>query len=67
MSYEELEPLFNTAAKKVGTRIAATLTLKVMLDNGLALNDDITSFINKGKEDSNQTLKLIANEIYNLY
>ena len=63
VSYEELEPLFNTAAKKVGTRIAATLTLKVMLDNGLALNDDITSFINKGKEDSNQTLKLIANEI----
>ncbi len=63
VSYEELQPLFNTAAKKVGTRIAATLTLKVMLDNGLALNDEITAFINKGKEDINQTLNQIANEI----
>ena len=47
----------------MGTRIAATLTLKVLLDNGLALNDEITAFINKGKEDINQTLNQIANEI----
>lgn len=56
VSYEELQPLFNTAAKKVGTRIAVTLTLSVLLENGQAKNDDINSFINKALEDKNELL-----------
>ena len=41
--YEDLEPLFNTAAKKVGTRIAVALMLKVLLENGLEKNEQIES------------------------
>ena len=56
MTYEELEPLFGTAAKKVGTRIAAMLTLGVLLENGLAKNEAINAFITKGLEDKNELL-----------
>lgn len=62
VSYDELEPLFGTAAKKVGTRIAAMLTLKVMLKNGLEVNNNITEFIEKAKTDTNQLLVEITNE-----
>ena len=63
VSYEDLEPLFGTAAKKVGTRIATMLVLKVLLENGLQTNDNIVEFIEKGKLDSNQLLVEITNEI----
>ena len=56
VSYEDLQPLFKTAAKKVGTRIAATLTLGVLLKNGLNRNDDTNDFISKALEDKNQLL-----------
>ncbi len=56
VSYEELEPLFGTAAKKVGTRIAAMLTLGVLLNNGLAKNEAIEAFITKALEDKNELL-----------
>lgn len=54
--YEDLEPLFNTAAKKVGTRIATVLALSVLLKNGLAKNEAINAFINKALEDKNELL-----------
>jgi glutaminyl-tRNA synthetase len=56
VSYEELEPLFNTAVKKVGTRIAVTLVLGVLLENGLIKNENIQVFLNKAKEDKNAVL-----------
>ncbi len=56
VSYEEIEPLFNTAVKKVGTRIAVVLVLNVLLKNGLDKNQDIEDFITKGIEDKNDLL-----------
>ena len=56
VSYEELQPLFNTAVKKAGTRIAVTLVLGVLLKNGLERNEDINAFIDKALEDKNELL-----------
>jgi len=56
VSYEDLEPLFATAAKKAGTRIAAMLTLGVLLNNGLEPNEAINGFISKALEDKNEIL-----------
>jgi len=56
VSYDDLKPLFETATKKAGTRIATMLTLSVLLKNGLERNDEINEFINKAKEDSNDLL-----------
>ena len=56
VTYDELEPLFNTAVKKVGTRIATTLVLKVLLQQGLEKNEAILAFIEKAKEDKNELL-----------
>ncbi|TYA74179.1 glutamine--tRNA ligase/YqeY domain fusion protein [Seonamhaeicola marinus] len=54
--YEDLEPLFATAAKKVGTRIATAITLGVLLKNGLDKNEVIDAFIAKALEDKNELL-----------
>ena len=56
VSYDELEPLFNTAVKKAGTRIAVTLVLGVMLKKGQDKNEAILDFINKALEDNNEVL-----------
>jgi glutaminyl-tRNA synthetase len=56
VSYEELEPLFQTAAKKVGTRIGAMITLGVMLDKGQERNSQIETFIAAGLSDENELL-----------
>jgi len=61
--YEDLEPLFNTAAKKVGTRIAVALTLKVLLDNGLEKNDQINTFIATSKTDAHPLLSDAAGQV----
>jgi glutaminyl-tRNA synthetase len=63
VTYEELEPMFATAVKKVGTRIATTLVLSTLLKNGLEPNDLITSFLSKAKEDSNTLLSAEASKI----
>ena len=63
VSYDELEPLFGTAVKKVGTRIATLITLKVLLKNGLEHNDAISEFINKALEDQNELLVAEATTI----
>lgn len=57
--YKELEPLFGTAAKKVGTRIAVLIVLKELLSKGQERNQQIDEFIEKASADSN---KLLAEE-----
>ncbi|MFP4844554.1 glutamine--tRNA ligase/YqeY domain fusion protein [Winogradskyella sp. PE311] len=56
VSYEELEPLFATAVKKAGTRIAVLITLKELLLSGLQRNESINEFITKALEDKNEIL-----------
>jgi len=62
ISYEDLEPLFGTAVKKAGTRIATMIALKVLLHNGLERNEAIDAFILKAKEDKNALLVAEASE-----
>ncbi|WP_136482782.1 glutamine--tRNA ligase/YqeY domain fusion protein [Cognatitamlana onchidii] len=56
VSYEELEPLFNTAVKKVGTRIAVTLVIGVLLRDGRERTAEIDAFIEKALQDKNTVL-----------
>ncbi|MDG1730497.1 MAG: glutamine--tRNA ligase/YqeY domain fusion protein [Algibacter sp.] len=56
VSYDEVEPLFNTSVKKSGTRIITMITLGVLLKNGLEKNDAINDFIAKALEDKNALL-----------
>jgi glutaminyl-tRNA synthetase len=56
VTYEELEPLFQTAAKKVGTRIGAMITLGVLLKNGQERNPEIDAFIAAGLADEDAQL-----------
>lgn len=63
VSYDELQPLFNTAAKKIGTRIAVAISLGVLLENGLQRNDDVNIFIKTALEDGNEILKQEANKL----
>ena len=56
VSYDELSPLFATATKKVGTRIAAMITLGVLLKKGLSKNAEINEFIQKALEDAEPLL-----------
>lgn len=60
VSYDELEPLFGTAKKKVGTRIGATIALGVLLAKGLERNESIENFIQAGQEDDNELLSAEA-------
>ena len=63
LSYDELEPLFDTAVKKAGTRIAVTIALKVLLENGLERNEAINAFIGKALEDKNELLVAEAKQL----
>ncbi|MEF3078208.1 glutamine--tRNA ligase/YqeY domain fusion protein [Winogradskyella poriferorum] len=63
VTYDELEPLFGTAVKKAGTRIAVMITLKELLKNGLERNDAINEFIEKALEDKNELLVAEASEV----
>lgn len=56
VSYDELEPLFNTSVKKLGTRIITMIALGVLLENGLEKNDAINDFITKALDDKNALL-----------
>lgn len=57
ITYEDLEPWFATAPKKVGTRIATTIALGVLLEKGLDRNPDIETFIRAGLDDGNELLQ----------
>lgn len=63
VSYEEVEPLFNTSVKKSGTRIITMITLGVLLKNGLEKNDAINEFIAKALDDKNALLVAEATAI----
>ena len=63
VAYEDLEPLFATAAKKSGTRIAAMITLGVLLKNGQERNAAINEFIEKGTQDKNELLVAEAQQL----
>lgn len=56
VTYNDVEPLFNTSVKKSGTRIITMITLGVLLKNGLEKNDAINAFISKALEDKNELL-----------
>ncbi len=56
VSYDEVEPLFNTSVKKSGTRIITMITLGVLLENGLERNEAIHDFIAKALDDKNALL-----------
>ena len=59
---EELKPLFNTSAKKIGTRLAVLETLKVLIDLGKASTDDndVMAYINDSKNSENELLETSA-------
>ena len=63
VSYEELEPWFGTAQKKVGTRIATMITLGELIKSGLERNDAIDEFVEKAMEDNNELLVAEAKAI----
>lgn len=63
VTYDELEPLFGTAVKKAGTRIAVMIALKELLKNGLERNEAINEFISKALEDKNDILVAEASEV----
>lgn len=63
VSYEELEPLFDTPAKKVGTRIAVMLALGVLLNKGQAKTQAALDFILAGKADENEMLRVEAEKL----
>lgn len=63
VTYEELEPLFGTAAKKTGTRIAVILALGVLLKKGQAKNQAVIDFIESGKSDDNEILRTEAGKL----
>lgn len=63
VTYEELEPLFQTAAKKVGTRIGVMIALGVLLRKGQERNSEIEAFIASGRADGNAELVKEASNI----
>jgi glutaminyl-tRNA synthetase len=63
VTYEEIEPLFDTAAKKVGTRIAVMLSLGALLKKGQAKTQAAANFIESGKTDENEILRTEAEKI----
>lgn len=63
VTFEELEPLFGTAAKKTGTRIGVILTLNVMLKNGQVKNQAVIDFIQSCLTDENDILRSEAEKL----
>ena len=63
VTYEELEPLFGTAAKKTGTRIGVLLSVGVLMNNGRAKTQAIFDFIESCKIDENEILKSEAEKL----
>lgn len=63
VTYEELEPLFGTAAKKTGTRIAVMLALGVLLKRGQAKTQAAINFIESGQTDENEILRAEAEKL----
>jgi glutaminyl-tRNA synthetase len=60
VTYAELEPLFGTAAKKVGTRIAVLVALSVLLAKGTAKTPAASEFIASCQSDESNILREVA-------
>lgn len=63
VNYEDLQPLFDTPVKKIGTRIAVIITLGVVLKNGQERTEEINDFIALALTDSNELLVAEAQAI----
>ncbi|WP_228853102.1 glutamine--tRNA ligase/YqeY domain fusion protein [Aegicerativicinus sediminis] len=63
VNYSDLEPLFNTSAKKVGTRAAVVLALGVVLQNGMKLTSEGIDFLQQCAQDSSKILSTEASVI----
>jgi glutaminyl-tRNA synthetase len=63
VSYEELEPLFATASKKVGTRIAVLVALSVLLAKGTPKTQTASEFIASCQSDESNILREEAAKI----
>jgi glutaminyl-tRNA synthetase len=63
VTYEELEPLFATASKKVGTRIAVLVALSVLLVKGTPKTPAASEFIASCQSDESNTLREEASKI----
>ncbi|PKV48732.1 glutaminyl-tRNA synthetase [Aquimarina sp. MAR_2010_214] len=65
---EELVPLYETAVKKAGTRIATMIALNVILKNkGIQPDQLAKDFVTKALDDKNELLQLEAKEIASNY
>lgn len=63
-SLEDITPLFNTAKKKVGTRIATAITLKAALIAGVYNSNEIVKdYVSNAIDDDNEKIASIAKEI----
>jgi glutaminyl-tRNA synthetase len=63
VTYEELEPLFGTAAKKVGTRLAVLVALGALVAKGLPKNTTIQTYIDSCLADESTLLQKEAGKI----
>jgi glutaminyl-tRNA synthetase len=63
VSYKDLEPLFATAVKKAGTRIAVMITLGVLLANRQNKTEEAINFIKSAADDKNELLAAEAKEL----
>ena len=65
VDYEELKELFNTSAKKIGTRLAVLETLIVLIQLGKAdANDnEVLAYLEEMKTSGNE---LLENSVNNL-
>ncbi len=63
VTYEELEPLFGTAAKKVGTRLAVLVALGALVEKGLPKNTTIQTYIDSCLADESTLLQKEAGKM----
>lgn len=65
VDYEELKSLFNTSAKKIGTRLAVLETLKVLIAEGKAneKNSEVSEFITTMDDADNDLLSQSASDL----
>ncbi len=63
ISYDDLQPLFQTAQKKTGTRIATLLAVSVWLGQGGERTEELTAFLLSARQDDDLLLSEEAKKI----
>ena len=63
ISYDDLKPLFQTAQKKTGTRIATLLAVSVWLGQGGERTEELTAFLLSARQDDDLLLSEEAKKI----